>query len=162
MVNYTIIYYTESHTEPFEIHCIPVYFQCDAPETGELDDIINDEESTDSEEPAGVAGGGSSSGSVRAGVSGSGTGSKSSRVVDSRIPSVAEVTSLPMDQSYVVKRMSQSNGTVYYQPNAAGSAGAGNAGVLASSGAGNGSDSISSKKSNFLSFSGVKSYLLFS
>jgi hypothetical protein len=34
-------------------------------------------------------------------------------VGDSRIPVVPEVS--PIDQSYVVKRMSQSNGAVYYQ-----------------------------------------------
>lgn len=62
----------------------------DAQEPAELDDIINDDLSTDSDEVTNEPDGGS------------------------RIPSVSDVS--PLEKSYVVKRMSQSNGTVYYQP----------------------------------------------
>ena len=65
-------------------------FQSDAQEPAELDDIINDDLSTDSDEVTNEPDGGS------------------------RIPSVSDVS--PLEKSYVVKRMSQSNGTVYYQP----------------------------------------------
>ena len=56
----------------------------------ELDDIIVDDLSTDSDDGTNEANG-------------------------SRIPSVSDVVS-PLEKSYVVKRMNQSNGTVYYQP----------------------------------------------
>ena len=67
---------------------------CDPPEAGELDDIINDEESSESEAEGGRK-------STR-------------RIGESRIPNVSEVS--PIDRSYIVKRMSTSNGAVYYQP----------------------------------------------
>ena len=47
-------------------------------------------------------------------------GSKSSGRIESRIPTVSEVSS-PLEKPYIVKRMSTSNGTVYYQQPAAAS-----------------------------------------
>ena len=65
------------------------FFQCDAPEGGELEDMINDDLSSDSE-----------------------------GVMESPLTG-GVVSSDPMEKSYVVKRMNQSNGAVYYQPTSA-------------------------------------------
>ena len=110
-------------------------FQCDAPEAGELDDIINDDESSDSEDHMG----------------------KSSGRIESRIPTVSEVS--PMEKPYIVKRMSTSNGTVYYQPTTAPCSSGSAAGSANSRGNPASSDSISSMRIQFPSklFLNVKS-----
>ena len=86
-------------------------FQCDAPEVGELDDIINDDLSSDSE-------------GVESQLTGGG------------------ISSDPMEQSYVVKRMNQSNGAVYYQPTSKGSV----AGVSSKTGLASKTENIISKR----------------
>ena len=70
--------------------------QSDAPEPVELEDMINDELTTDSELDV-------------------------PHEADRLIPTVSDVSSL--EKSYVVKRIKEQNGTVYYQPAAKSSGG---------------------------------------